>query len=254
MDKKGAKPAKFRLEWHSLITYESNKASNQLFTDRQLNFVIIANLSQDIRPLESQLHFDNCCFEDGAEYIEEKWRRIEAGNPSAESALGTLGLILHTVQDFYAHSTWVELHKYEAPIPIWNLDVGTLPSGIVSGTSELGQPKRCLGDTPTHKQLNKDDPESDTGKIIVSSGPNQGKSMFDLAYNAALSASIEQLKRYRSFLEKANETFEAVVVGSGFGGTILALSLANKFEDDNTKNNTDKRSLHPGARTMVAIP
>lgn len=30
-------------------------------------------------------------------------------------------------------------------------------------------------------------------------------------------------------------------MGSGFGGTILALSLANKFEDDNAKNNTNKR-------------
>jgi cholesterol oxidase len=35
--------------------------------------------------------------------------------------------------------------------------------------------------------------------------------------------------------------FEAVVVGSGFGGTILALSLANKFESDNAKNNTNKK-------------
>lgn len=38
-----------------------------------------------------------------------------------------------------------------------------------------------------------------------------------------------------------NDTFEAVVVGSGFGGTILALSLANKFESDNAKNNTNKK-------------
>ncbi len=35
--------------------------------------------------------------------------------------------------------------------------------------------------------------------------------------------------------------FEAVVVGSGFGGTILALSLAKKFESDNAKNNTNKK-------------
>jgi choline dehydrogenase-like flavoprotein len=38
-----------------------------------------------------------------------------------------------------------------------------------------------------------------------------------------------------------DETFEAVVVGSGFGGTILALSFANKFENDNTMNNTDEK-------------
>jgi choline dehydrogenase-like flavoprotein len=37
------------------------------------------------------------------------------------------------------------------------------------------------------------------------------------------------------------DSFETVVIGSGFGGTILALSFANKFEDDNAKNNTSKK-------------
>lgn len=37
------------------------------------------------------------------------------------------------------------------------------------------------------------------------------------------------------------DKFEAVVVGSGFGGTILSLSLANRFADDNTNNNTEKK-------------
>ncbi|MCE8422906.1 MAG: hypothetical protein J5U17_01490 [Candidatus Methanoperedens sp.] len=38
-----------------------------------------------------------------------------------------------------------------------------------------------------------------------------------------------------------DDKFEAVVVGSGFGGTILALSLANKFENDNSNNHTNKK-------------
>ena len=37
------------------------------------------------------------------------------------------------------------------------------------------------------------------------------------------------------------ENFEAVVIGSGFGGTILTLTLANKFESDNIANNTTKK-------------
>jgi choline dehydrogenase-like flavoprotein len=37
------------------------------------------------------------------------------------------------------------------------------------------------------------------------------------------------------------EKFEAIVIGSGFGGTILSLSLANKFDSDNASNNTDKK-------------
>lgn len=38
-----------------------------------------------------------------------------------------------------------------------------------------------------------------------------------------------------------DDTFEAVVVGSGFGGTILALSLANRFASDNAKDSTNKK-------------
>lgn len=38
------------------------------------------------------------------------------------------------------------------------------------------------------------------------------------------------------------DTFESVIIGSGFGGTILALSFANRFEDENSKNNTNKRA------------
>lgn len=37
------------------------------------------------------------------------------------------------------------------------------------------------------------------------------------------------------------ETFETVVIGSGFGGTISTISLLNKFNHDNSLNNTDKR-------------
>ncbi len=37
------------------------------------------------------------------------------------------------------------------------------------------------------------------------------------------------------------DSFDAVVVGSGFGGTILALSFANKFQEDNANDNTDKK-------------
>lgn len=194
--------AKFKIEVHSQITADANGISNQLFTDSQLGLVVIANVLQDKRQLDSKVHFDNCCFIDGSEYIKEEWQNLEADDPHAETALGTFGRLLHTVQDFYAHSNWVELHQNESPIPIWNLDVSTLPNGIVSGTWVVGFPKRCPDGAPAHAQLNKDDPNSDEGKIIVSSGPNAGKSLFILAYEAALSASLVQFERYRFLLEK----------------------------------------------------
>jgi len=42
-------------------------------------------------------------------------------------------------------------------------------------------------------------------------------------------------------LTEMPDNYEAVVIGSGFGGTILALTLGNKFEIDNNKYNTSKR-------------
>lgn len=38
-----------------------------------------------------------------------------------------------------------------------------------------------------------------------------------------------------------DEAFEAVIIGSGFGGTIIALSLANKFYHDNSKSKSKKK-------------
>lgn len=37
------------------------------------------------------------------------------------------------------------------------------------------------------------------------------------------------------------EAFDAIVIGSGFGGTILALSFANRFEKENANNKTGKK-------------
>lgn len=42
-------------------------------------------------------------------------------------------------------------------------------------------------------------------------------------------------------LTEMPDNYEAVVIGSGFGGTILALTLGNKFESNNKAPNTNKR-------------
>jgi len=42
-------------------------------------------------------------------------------------------------------------------------------------------------------------------------------------------------------LTEVPENYEAVVIGSGFGGTILALTLGNKFESDNNQHNSNSR-------------
>ena len=167
-----------------------------------LDRVVSANVHQDTLEDEifshSQYHFDNCAFPEGAAYIEEQ-RRIVEFQPGcrSETALDAFGRLLHAVQDFYAHSNWVELHsETESPIPLWDLQLTSLPNGIVSGTWAAGHPKKCGAGAPPHSQLNKDSAESPEGKETVTKGPNAGKTLFELAYDAALRATGAQLDRF----------------------------------------------------------
>lgn len=190
---------KFGINCHADITYAANESTLKLDI-RRINLVVSANESQDIHQIDSKRHFDNCCFEEGVEYIKDEWKNIEAETDHySDVALAAFGRLIHTVQDFYAHSNWVEIHQAYSPIPVWNLDVKNLPSGVVSGTWLPGLPKKCSNKAPSHSGLNKDseDPKnSPEGCKIVSEGPNKGKSLFCLAREAAISATIEQFEQF----------------------------------------------------------
>ena len=110
------------------------------------------------------------------------------------------GTMIHTVQDFYAHSNWVELHVDQSPVPTWDLVLSSLPADIVSGTFFLDSPKECGPNAPTHAQLNKDSPDSEEGQKLVPSGPNQGKTLFGLAFAAALQATEVQFDRLEAVI------------------------------------------------------
>jgi hypothetical protein len=84
------------------------------FSDRALEAIISANLKQD-RLLgllgHDEYHFDSNAFAQSYAYLEQQQALIvsslEANDlPSAWSAFGRL---MHTVQDFYAHSNYIDL-------------------------------------------------------------------------------------------------------------------------------------------------
>lgn len=179
--------------YHADITKRANEAQ---LDDQQLELVIAANIAQDLQQTLSEIHFDNCTFAESIEYINSEWRLVkQAGDRLGDAALAAFGRLLHTTQDFYAHSNWIELHVHQSPIPIWDQSLGTLPSDIVSGTWWIGGPKRCGPDVPTHSRLNKDNPDSQVGSKVVDSGPNQGKTLFDLAFATAVPACRLQFER-----------------------------------------------------------
>lgn len=186
----------FQIQYHAALTVDASP-DNPTIQDNLLA-IVAANLATDLNQFESALHFDNCTFALGVERIDNLWEIVEA-DPDG-NRFTVFGSMLHTVQDFYAHSNWVELHEGVSPVPVWDLDLDALPAGIVSGTFELDFPKECGPDAPTHEQLNKDSPNSLEGAKTVQSGPNAGRTLFDLAFAAALQASRVQFARLETVI------------------------------------------------------
>lgn len=84
------------------------------FSERALEAIISANLKQDgLLGLigHNEYHFDSNAFEQSYAYLEEQQALIVSSLemndlPSAWSAFGRL---MHTAQDFYAHSNYIDL-------------------------------------------------------------------------------------------------------------------------------------------------
>lgn len=91
----------------------TNEALGDSFNRVDLDAVIRANLSQDslgnlFNPI---VHFDNSRLAAGEAYVVRQ-RKLAVDAMSAgyrQEALSALGRLLHTRQDFYAHSNWVAL-------------------------------------------------------------------------------------------------------------------------------------------------
>lgn len=155
-----------------------------------------ADSGQDLHQGENAFHVDNCAFAASSAYVAEQWRLIEsAGQPHDLGSVKALGRLLHAVQDFYAHSNWIELHQNAATIPLWNLDPASLPAGCYTGRWNQGT-SLCGPGTPHHDEMNKDAPGTPRGRVVVASGPNRGKLLFELAAEAATRATMRELTRY----------------------------------------------------------
>lgn len=85
------------------------------FSERALRDINFANENADDPAFQTQssYHFDNEDFSGGSNRLislkERIITKIISNNPPVGSARSDLGGALHTVQDFYAHSNWVEL-------------------------------------------------------------------------------------------------------------------------------------------------
>jgi hypothetical protein len=138
-----------------------------------------------IHQFESKAHFDNCAFGDGAQYIQElldeAGRKITSAeklqrdgdlvraNKETLDAFFALGQALHAIQDFYAHSNYVELERAKKRpfaelriLPLWtqqgraSLARLAESGGLHSGYVIWGLGKRCSDGIPSHGTMSKD--------------------------------------------------------------------------------------------------
>lgn len=174
--------------------------------------------TQDIlHQFESKAHFDNCHFEGAEAYLAllineagkeadaalaAKNKADEAGSvAAAKRAFFSLGQALHAVQDFYAHSNYIELQapKVKNPDDIvviapWRkADQDTIATlrtqGLVSGYVSWGVPKDCPAGTISHHDLAKDSADTLSGKHLVPHLTNL--SLYRLAVFVARKASLQ---------------------------------------------------------------
>ncbi|MBA3921068.1 MAG: VWD domain-containing protein [Nostocaceae cyanobacterium] len=110
------------------VGIQDSSNSSLQFTDSAIQQIINADVSVDLAPgikvfsddfYVPLKHFDNECLKEGSEYLIETKKQIigilepikdaNSGKKSGIEARKLLGKALHTLQDFYAHTNWVEL-------------------------------------------------------------------------------------------------------------------------------------------------
>lgn len=96
------------------------------FSDRALEIIIAANIKQDALRNQighDEIHYDNNAIEKGDRYINEQRGHILATllSPGVLGAWVAFGRMLHTAQDYYAHTNyvtlWLDQFKDAAPPP-----------------------------------------------------------------------------------------------------------------------------------------
>jgi len=182
---------------------------------------------QDIlHQFASRAHYDNCDFDSANAYVVELLDEAdghvtaaEAGKNSGDKAkmeasalkaFFAIGQALHAVQDFYAHSNYVELQVPKAKrivdievIAPWRprgqQRIAELrEQGLHSGYVFWGVPQRCPDVTPSHGDLAKDSATTKSGSRRVAHLQNvtQYQVAVFLAREASLALMTDAFRRW----------------------------------------------------------
>ncbi|PHV28797.1 hypothetical protein CSQ93_06420 [Janthinobacterium sp. BJB426] len=176
----------------------------------------IALYMQDIvHQTASKAHFDNCDFSGAIAYIAQLKAELDEhaeaatillmakkpllANLELNLAFLSLGQALHGIQDFYAHTNYVEINIDDASalsdfkvVKTWGNQAEEnvkkwQEAGLTSGYVSWGTPKKCAAPYETHGEMAKDSKETDRGKKAISKFGNV--THFEVAQRLAKDAS-----------------------------------------------------------------
>jgi hypothetical protein len=169
-----------------------------------------AQWEQDVYAVATpEAHFDNCFIDASVAYLRKDLALADslAAQGKTFDALAALGRVVHSTQDFYIHTNYVELaaakypNRDDAPVvDLWSpTSDATLAElrvrGLVSGTVLYILRDQCPSPKLTHADLNKDEPDSTRGKQTLSPwNVSHHRAAYDLAHAASSRLVRERLK------------------------------------------------------------
>lgn len=196
---------------HAEIT---SQALGKELAPQVLEVVIQANKKQDWimgQIGHSEFHFDNDQISEGQEYLQKQREAVFTALDKLEliSAWMAFGRLIHTAQDFYAHSNYVSMWLKKFEVGAWPLaaeidpmDGEILFSGLLR-SGKLYYPLELLSFIPWIKKLVTPLLPKDSHARMNLDGPASGEK-FAYAYFAAVKRTAAELE-----LIKENLTTEA---------------------------------------------
>ena len=188
--------------YHEAIT---RQALADTFSSAALQSIVNANLRQD--DLKGQIghdeyHFDNNAFERARTYLEVQralvWEALSAGE--APAAWAAFGRLIHTAQDFYAHSNYVDLwlERWEGQTQPSPGDIEPLIAELLTSpdlrSGKLYYPFEILSFVPWLKRFVLPFLPRDSHAWMNLDAPAQGRT-FAYAYEAARGRTRYECKR-----------------------------------------------------------
>lgn len=150
------------IEYHESIT---RKALSEHFGARALQAILTANLKQDNlltgQVGHNEYHYDNNAIAESDHYIEEQRGLTLSALPKDDlpAAWAAFGRLIHTAQDFYAHSNYVDLwlSQFNGQTPLPPSEIAPLMDELIRNpelhSGKLYYPLGVLSFVPFVKRL-----------------------------------------------------------------------------------------------------